>query len=187
MTRPSRSPMATVFTPYTDFLVVLAGFGVGAAALVALSGSQREAAPAAAPAVIAVLLAVLVLPVLWRGAAGLDGARAGLKSPDPSVRHDKCFVDRGLQWQLGFVAWLQGRIPPGDPFAVDSSTVDRACFQLNLLPRRLVRREQEPAWIVWIRSFSPELRERIRQERSLPPDQRSVRVFEPGLALIGER
>src|ERR671911_182990 len=120
--------MATVFTPYTDFLVVLAGFGVGAAALVALSGSLREAAPAAAPAAIAVLLAVLVLPVLWRGASGLGAVRAGLKSPDPSVRHDKCFFDRGLQWQLGFVAWLQGRIEAGDSFAVDSDTVDAPCL-----------------------------------------------------------
>jgi hypothetical protein len=179
--------LATIFTPYTDFTGALAGLAVGAAALVALSAAMRASVPAAVPAATAVLLAVLVLPVLWRGAAGIDGARSALRQPDPNIRHDKCFFDRGLQWQLGFVAWLQARIRPGDSYAVDSSTVDRACFALNMLPRRLVRREQDPLWTVRIGSFSPELRERIRGERSVPADQRSVLVFEPGLALIRER
>jgi hypothetical protein len=179
--------LATIFTPYTDFTVTLAGLAVGGAALVALSAAIRASVPAAAPAAIAVLLAVLVLPVLWRGAAGVDAARSGLRQPDPNIRHNKCFFDRGLQWQLGFVAWLQARIRPGESFAVDSSTVDRACFALNMLPRRLVRREADPQWTVRIGSFSPELRGRIRGEQSLPADQRSVLVFQPGLALIRER
>jgi hypothetical protein len=179
--------MATVFTPYTDFLVVLAGLGVGAAALLALRGTFTAASPPLAVAAVAVLLAVLVLPVLWRGAAALDGARAGLKQPDPNARHDKCFFDRGLQWQLGFVAWIQARIPTSDSFAVDSGTVDRACFQLSMLPRRLVRPEDEPLWTVRIGPFSPELRDRIREERSLPREERGVRVFQPGHALIRER
>jgi|SRR5215218_2412296 len=178
--------MATVFTPYTDFLVVLAGLAVGAAALVALSGSFRDAVPGAAPAAVAVLLAVLVLPVLWRGASGLDSVRSGLTEGDPYARHEKCFLDSGRQSQLGFLAWIQTRIQPGDSFAVDSTDVDPACFQLNMLPRRLVRRTDEPLWTVRIGAFSPELRDRIRQERSVPRDERRVRVFEPGLALIRE-
>jgi hypothetical protein len=140
-----------------------------------------------APIVVALLLAILVLPVLWRGAAGLDGARAGLRSPDPNARHEKCFIDRGLQWQLGFLAWIQGHIPPGDSFAVDSSTVDRGCFQLNMLPRRLVRKEAEARWLVKVGAFSPELRREIRRERGLPPSERRVLVLEPGLGLIRER
>jgi hypothetical protein len=179
--------MATVFTPYTEFLVALAGLAVGAAALVAVSGTLREAAPASATAAVAVLLAVLVLPVLWRGGAGLDVVRSGLREPDPNVRHEKCFFDSGHQWQLGFVAWIQARIQPRDSFALDSRDVDPACFQLNMLPRRLVRAADEPLWTVWIRKFSPELRDRIRQERSVPRDERRVRVLEPGLALIRER
>jgi hypothetical protein len=174
--------VATIFTPYTDFVVVLAGLGVGAAALAMVGGTLK-----AAPTAVAVLLAVLVLPVLWRGASALDVARSGLREADPGARHEKCFFDRGLQWQLGFVAWIQARIEPGDSFAVDSEDVDRACFQLNMLPRRLVRRTDEPLWTVRIGAFSPELRERIRREQGLSKDQRQVRVFQPGLALIGER
>ncbi len=184
----SRAPMmATVFTPYTDVLVVLAGLLMGSAAIVALVPDIRASAVSSVPVAVAVLLSVLALPVLWRGAAGLDAARAGLKEADPAARHNKCFLDKGFGWQLGFVAWIQGRIGPGESFAVHSRTVDRACFQLSMLPRRLVRPNDRPDWTVWIGEFTPELRARIRKEAGLPPEQRSVQVFDESFALIRER
>ena len=182
--------MATVFTPYTDFVVVLAGLMVGAAALVALAaagadigaGGRRTRGDGRASG------SADVLPVLWRGAAGNDAARSGLRQPDPGIRHEKCFFDRGLQWQLGFVAWIQSSTRADKSFAVNSRVVDRACFQLVMLPRRLiVRAGFAPDWSVRIGDFSPELRRRIDRSKSYPRDERRVRIFEPGLALIRER
>jgi hypothetical protein len=179
--------MATIFTPYTDFVATMAGLAVGAATLVLLRSWFTGAAPAAAPVAVAIVLATLVMPVLWRGAAGLDAARAGLKAADPNARHQKCFIDRGAQWQLGFLAWVGSRVPSDDSFAINSDEVDRACFQLNMLPRRLVRPDEDPMWTVKVGAFSRELRDRIRRERSLPDSERTVLVFDRKLALIRER
>jgi hypothetical protein len=165
--------------------MVLAGLAVGAAALVAI-GVVRAVA-SAATAVVALLLAVLVLPVLSLGASSLDDVRDGLKEPDPAIRHEKCFFDAGRQYQLGFLTWVQGRIPPGDTFAIDSRDKDQACFQLNMLPSRLVRLSDEPAWILRMGRLSAELRDRNRRERNLPRDERTVLVLRPGFALIRER
>jgi hypothetical protein len=160
---------------------------MGAAAIVVLVPRIRASATSTIPVAVAVLLSVLALPGLWRGAAGLDSIRTGLREPIPAARHNKCFFDRGLGWQLGFVAWIQARIQPGETFAIQSSTVDRACFQLSMLPRRLVRNEQDPMWTVWIGKFTPELRDRIKQESARPRAERTVRVFGASFALIRER
>jgi len=179
--------MATVFTPYTNFVAILAGLVLGGAAALLLGGAERRSLARSITAAVALLTCVLVLPVLWRGASGLDDARAGLRSPDPNARHDKCFIDRGRQAQLAIVYWLQGQMAADDSFAVESSSIDRACFALVMLPRRLVRPTDRPDWTVVVGRVSPALRLRAREERRLAPADRRVRVFERDAALLRER
>ena len=184
----SRAPMmATVFTPYTDVLVVLAGLLMGSVAIVALVPGIRAKAVSSVPVAVAVLLSVLALPVLWRGAAGLDAARAGLREADPAARHNKCFLDKGFGGSSGLSPGSKAASGRASRSRFTPRTVDRACFQLSMLPRRLVRADDRPDWTVWIGEFTPELRARIREEAGLPPDQRSVQVFDESFALIRER
>ena len=166
--------MATIFTPYTQFLAIVAGILVGGVAAGVFLARTWTSLAGTITAAVAILLCVLVLPSLWQGASGLDAAREGLRSPVPFARHDKCFYDRGRASQLGIVRWLQPRIPSGDSFALDSRSVDRTCFQLVMLPRRLVSRSDHPDWTVAIGQAAPRPSERVQ-------------VFGPNTALIRER
>jgi hypothetical protein len=165
--------MATVFSPYTQFLAIVAGLVVGGIAATVFFTTTRASLAGSVTAAVALLVCVLVLPTLWRGAAGLDDARAGLRSPVPFARHDKCFYDTGRALQLLSVNWLAARIPPRDSFALDSRSVDRACFQLVMLPRRLVSKADRPDWTVVIGKLSPA--QRRRHPAVLPPDTALIR------------
>lgn len=175
--------MATLISPYTDLVLTLAGIAGGGLMIATLLGRPRALHSGVILGVVA-LVSVLVVPALFRGAAGFDAARKGLANAEPSVRHEKCFFDRGFQWQLGFMLWTQSRIPDDATYSFDSRTIDRACFALSLLPRELVRRNADPQWTIVLRRFDSELRERIESERGLPDDQRTVFVLRRDMAVV---
>lgn len=161
------------------------GIVIGAAVVASLIGS-RVRFEAVIGVVIAGITSVLMLPGLWTQAAGLDSARAGLQVP-PGARLEKCLHDRGSGAQTGMVWWARPQMGEGDTFAVDSEAVDRACFQLNMLPYLMVNRSQNPDWTVRVGSFSKALRRRIREERGRPREERTVFVLDRQNALIRNR
>jgi hypothetical protein len=175
--------MATLISPYTDLVLSLAGIAGGGVMIATLLGRPRALYTGVLLGVVA-LLSVLAIPALFRGAAGFEAARNGLHNPDPSVRHEKCFFDRGFEWQLGFMLWTQSRIPDDATYSFDSRTIDRGCFALSLLPRQLVRRTADPQWTIVLRRFDSELRERIESERALPEEQRTVFVLRRDMAVV---
>jgi hypothetical protein len=181
--RPRRRRMASLLTPYTQLALVLAGVFVGALVLVAAFGRVPPLAGAVAIAVSAGL-AVAVLPQLWHGAAAFDSARHALQLPKGDAGHQKCFYDRGRPGQVPFVYWLRARIPEGDSFALEGRAADRGCFQLSLLPRRLVWRSAHPRWLVRLTPPSATVRRRLRLNRALPDGQRSVWLYHGGFSLI---
>jgi hypothetical protein len=178
--------MATLFTPYGDFVLVLGGLLLAAAVLGELLGGRRPPLVTTVGLMVALLLTALSVPTMWRGAAGRDQDRAGLRTPYSAVRLEKCFFDGGRAWQLRAAVAVSQRIPPGDTYAVDSGNADRACLALNMLPRRLVARSDTPRWTVRLGRADAELRARIRAESSLPPAERTVTAFTRRVFLIEE-
>ena len=148
--------------------------------------SWRLAPVPAVGLVLMILIGVLAVPALRQGATNVKLARESLEVPNSAVRLDKClYAGDGSQVELA--RQLRARIPPDHSFAVETLPVDRPCFQLNVLPRRLVRPSDEPEWTLQGAPFSPELQGRMRRERVLPEAGRRVLVLGPGRVLVRNR
>lgn len=133
-----------------------------------------------------ILTGVLAVPALRQGATDVKLARDSLETPNAAVGLDKClYAGDGSQVELA--RQLRSRIPPDDSFAVETLPVDRPCFQLNVLPRRLVRSSDDPEWTLQGAPFTPELQGRMRRERALPEARRRVLVLGPGRVLVRNR
>jgi hypothetical protein len=109
-------------------------------------------------------------------------------APKPGyTAEEKCFTDDGHDWAVPFVHWLAKTIPKSDDVALKATNVSGGCMQLTLLPRRFVRASQHPRWTVLAEPLPPAVRREARRQRGLPPAQRTVTVFAPGLALLRHR
>lgn len=177
-------PLATVFTPYADFAFAAAGIALGALVLISVTGWRLSFTTSLTLALVA-LVGVLAVPSLWRGAAGLKDARDSLRTPTTAVRMDKCLLVRSGQVEVARLA--RRRIAPQDSFAVESLPIDNPCFQLNVLPRRLVSPSDEPDWTLRGAPFDEPLQRRIRRERLLPEGKRKVQLLNTSLVLIRHR
>lgn len=164
-----------LLAPYSTLLVqVIAVVLAGALLQHHFRGALSVAVMSAGLAIVIILTASGV----WGSAAGGgDTQRQGLMTPPGVAYEEKCLLDQSRP-QLVELTRLLREILPAD--AVYAGVSD-PCVAYQLLPRVPARPGQAADWEVFTEELPPDALQALREERGVPPADRTVVATPAGL------
>jgi hypothetical protein len=173
--------VASLVSPYSLLLLQTVGIVAGAAALaMVVPGLRRRTA---VPTAVAVLLTVIGVQQLWGASGTFDRVRTTLSPSGTGVgEREKCLADGGNGEIVPFVRWIAARVPEDEDFHYVSGSFDRPCFQLALLPRRIVP-AGEARYVVYASPPNPADRRLLRSQWRLKPEERRLEFYARHFAL----
>jgi hypothetical protein len=164
-----------LLTPYSTLLVeVLAVLAAGVLLQRRFGGTLGGGVLTVGLAIVVVLTATAA----WQSAAGGgDAQRQGLVPPPGVSYEEKCLVDQSTPQLVELTRLLRDRLPPDAVY----TGVGDTCVAYQLLPRVPARPGHPADWEVFTAAMPAEVRRTLREERSLPPSERTVIATAAGL------
>jgi len=173
--------VGTLLTPYVTLslqvLAVMAG-----AVVVALLVPRTPLRTAVATAAV-VLLAIVTAQQFWSASISLDAGRASLALAPGIREREMCMLEGGHPDLVGFARWIADRVPPGAKVAYVTRSFDRPCFQLALLPRRMVGDVAGARYVMYLDPPAEDVRKRLAAERRKPSGERTIEFYSSWWAL----
>jgi hypothetical protein len=173
--------MATIVGPYTQLLLQTLAIVAGGVVLATVARTISRAA--AVPTAAAVFLGVIAVNQVWGASGSFDSVRGRLAGTPGVPEREQCMIEGNHPDLIPFSRWIAARVPEDAELAYVARSFDRPCFQYALLPRRMVSDVERARYVMYLDPPEEEDRERLKDERRKPTDERTIEFYSPQWAL----